>query len=78
MLYARSYQKQHREFIKSRYTDEDKYNAEKDRHREAILAPAVDLSESLRAALPDVCLLIVFDVLFFMLSILFFIRYDVH
>ncbi len=78
MLYARSYQRQHREFTKSRYEDEDKYNAEKDTHREAVLVPAVDLSTSFRAALPDICLLIVFNVLFFMLSILFFMTYDVH
>jgi ABC-type transport system involved in multi-copper enzyme maturation permease subunit len=78
MRYARSYQRQHREFIKSRYEDEDRYNAEKDTHREAVLVPAVALSASFRAALPDVCLLVVFNALFFMLSILFFVRYDVH
>ena len=78
MRHVRSYHKQHREFIKSKYKDEDKFNAEKDTYSEPVRVQAVALSTSFHAALPDICLLIVFNVLFFMLSILFFIRYDVH
>jgi ABC-type transport system involved in multi-copper enzyme maturation permease subunit len=78
MRYARSYHEKHREFVKGRYKDKDKFDSEKETYSKAVRVPAVAFSASFRGALSDICLLVVFNVLLFMLSILFFFRYDVH
>ena len=78
MRHVRSFRDVHRDFAKKRFTNRDEYNAERDKYREAPQMPSAAFSASLRVALPDICLLCIFNVLFFMLSVLFFIRYDVH
>ena len=78
MRYARSYYELHRESYMTFYRDEDAFEAGEDRYSKAIVVSPMDFSESFRSAALDICLLFVFNVLFFMLSVLFFIRYDVH
>lgn len=78
MRFSRSYYGPHREMIKLIWKDMSKYREEKKRFSKAIEVPSVTFSASLHAALPDICALAIFNVLFLMLSFLFFIRYDVH
>lgn len=78
MRYVRSYYEPHRELRKDYYRDREKFEAERENYSEPVEAPPMDFSASFRAAAPDICLLVVFNVLFFMLSVLFFVRYDVH
>lgn len=74
--HARSYHEPHREMIKLIWKDRDKYREEAKKFSKAIEVPSVNFSASLSAALPDICLLAILNVLFFMLSVLFFIRYE--
>ena len=76
--YARSYHDPHREMIKLIWKDRDKYREERKKFSKALEVPSVNFSASLNAALPDIGLLAILNVLFFMLSVLFFIKYDVH
>ena len=78
MDYVRSYHDPHREMIKLIWKDIRKYGEEKKKFSEVIEVPPVNFSTSLSAALPDICVLAILNVLLFMLSVLFFIRYDVH
>ena len=78
MSYIRSFRNQHREFTRNRFRDREKYNAEKEQYSKAVEVPRIDFAASFRSAAPDMCLLVIFNVLFLMLSVLFFIRYDVH
>ena len=78
MDYARSYNEKHREFAKKLWTDMPGFQAERGKYSKAAHVPPIAFSASFRAAAPDFCLLIILNVLFFMLSVLFFIKYDVH
>ena len=90
MRYTRSYHKAHREYVKQfqkkldklRWTDWDRYLKERDKKHEeygkTVESPTIHISASFRAAVLDICLLIVLNVMLFMLAVLFFIRYDVH
>jgi ABC-type transport system involved in multi-copper enzyme maturation permease subunit len=78
MEYVRSYHGPHREMIKFIWKDMSKYREETEKFKKLIEVPPVTFSASLSAALPDICVLAILNVLLFMLSVLFFIRYDVH
>lgn len=78
MSFARAFHEKHREFVKSLWTDREKFRVERARYQKTVDVPTIKLSASFRAAAPDVCLLIILNCLLFMLSMLFFIRYDVH
>lgn len=78
MNYVRSFYNQHRKFVQNQFRDKEKYDTEKEQYSKAVEPPHIDFAASFRSAAPDICLLVIFNVLFFMLSILFFIRYDVH
>jgi len=78
MNYVRSYYEPHREMIKLIWKDMSKYREETKKFTKLIEVPPVTFSTSLSAALPDICALAILNVLLFMLSVLFFIRYDVH
>jgi hypothetical protein len=78
MDYSRSYSEKHREFAKKLWTDMPEFQAGKGKYEKAVHVPPIAFSRSFRAAAPDICLLIILNGLFFMLSMLFFIRYDVH
>jgi ABC-type transport system involved in multi-copper enzyme maturation permease subunit len=78
MRYARSYHERHREFAKILWKDRDKFGEEREKYTKAVQAPPIPFAASFRSAAPDICLLAIFNILFFMLSILFFTRYDVH
>jgi hypothetical protein len=64
--------------MKTLWKDREKYGEDRKKFSKALEAPSIAFSASFRAAAPDICLLAIFNVLFFMLSVLFFIRYDVH
>ncbi len=78
MSFARAYSEKHREFAKSQWSNKDKFRAEREKYQKAVHVPSITFSASFRAAAPDFCLLIILNGLLFMLSMLFFIRYDVH
>ena len=78
MNYIRSFRDQYREFVKDRFRNKEKYDAEDERYSKASEAPRIDFAASFRSASTDICLLVIFNVLFLMLSVLLFIRYDVH
>jgi len=78
MDYVRSYHGPHREMIRLIWKDRDRYREETKKFKKLIEVPPVTFSASLSAALPDICALAILNVLLFMLSVLFFIRYDVH
>jgi len=78
MRYVRSYHEPHREFVKTLWKDREKFNEDRRKYSKTPDVPPIAFSASFRSAAPDICLLAVLNVLFFMLSVLFFIRYDVH
>lgn len=78
MSFARSYSEKHREFAKNQWSNKDKFRAEREKYQKAVHVPSITFSASFRAAAPDICLLVILNCLLFMLSMLFFIRYDVH
>ncbi len=78
MNFAHSYNEKHREFSKKLWTDMPAFLAEEGKYRKAAHVPPIAFSASFRVAAPDFCVLIILNVMFFMLSVLFFIRYDVH
>ena len=78
MNHARSFHGAHREMIKLIWKDREKQRAEREKFNKTPEVPTIAFSMSFQAALPDICLLVIFNVLFFMLSFVFFIRYDVH
>ena len=78
MDYARSYHNPHREMIKLIWKDMAQYREEAKKFKKVIEVPTITFAASLRAALPDICVLIILNVLLFMLSFLFFMKYDVH
>ena len=78
MSFVRGYNEKHREFAEKLWTDRGKFRAEREKYQKAVHVPPIGLSASFRAAAPDICLLIIFNGLLFMLSMLFFIRYEVH
>jgi len=82
MRYVRAYSDSHREFMHSIRTKRGKraelVAIQQEGYNKAIQTPPVDFSTSLLIAAPDICLLIILNVVFFMLSVLFFIRYDAH
>ena len=78
MSFVRAYNEKHREFAKTLWTDMPGFQKEREKYQKAVNVPSIDLSASFRAAVPDICLLIILNGLLFILSMLFFIRYDVH
>lgn len=78
MRYARIYYTTHSELIKYFWMDIRKFNKEAEKYNEAVQTPSVGFTASFRSAAPDICLLVIFNVLFLMLSVLLFIGYDVH
>ena len=78
MNFVRVFHEEHRAFAKSLWTDREKFQSEREKYQKAVDVPAINLYASFRAAMPDICLLIILNCLFFMLLMLFFIRYDVH
>lgn len=60
------------------WADSGKFNEERDKYNEAVQSPPIEFSASLRSAAADICLLVIFNVLLLMLSVLLFIGYDVH
>jgi len=78
MSFVRAYNEKHRDLAKSLWTDTPEFQKEREKYQMAVRVPSINLSASFRAAAPDICLLITLNGLLFMLSMLFFIRYDVH
>jgi ABC-type transport system involved in multi-copper enzyme maturation permease subunit len=78
MDYARSHHSPHREMIKLIWKDMTQYREETKKFKKVIEVPTITFAASFRAALPDICVLIILNVLLFMLSFLFFMKYDVH
>lgn len=78
MDYVRGYHQRHREFAKSLWKDINEYGKEREKYTKAVQVSSISFSGSFRAATPDICLLFIFNVLLLILSIMFFIRYDVH
>ncbi len=78
MNHVRSYHEPHRELMKTMWKDSKKYREDRKKFDKTVQVPSIAFSASFRVAAPDICLLVIFNVLFFMLSILFFIRYDIH
>ena len=78
MSYVRSFHEQHREFSRMRFRDRKKYNEGREQYKKAIEVPRIDFAASFRSSALDIFLLAVFNILFLMLSVLFFIKYDVH
>lgn len=90
MRYAYEYYKPHREDVKEYrmkyvrlfWTDRDKYKMEiakfNKRYSKSIESPTIGIATSFRAAALDICLLYIFNILLLMMSILLFVRYEVH
>ncbi len=78
MRYVRAYHEPHKEYAKYQWKEWHKFKAYREQYNEVAQIPSVRLSASFRAAAPDICLLIIYNALFFMLSVLFFAKYDVH
>lgn len=78
MNYIRLFQDKYREFSRNRFRDREKYNAEREQYKKAVEVPRIDFASSFQSAAIDISLLAILNILFFMLSILFFIKYDVH
>jgi ABC-type transport system involved in multi-copper enzyme maturation permease subunit len=78
MRHVRIHHEGHREISKMLWKDREKYYQERDKYiKPAEFAP-LDFSASFKLSLPDIILLIISNVLFLILSIMFFNRYDVH
>ncbi|MFC1715261.1 ABC transporter permease [Candidatus Poribacteria bacterium] len=78
MNYVRSYHKPQTKLLDIAWMDSEKFREEGGKYNKAVQAPPLDFAASFRSAMPDICVLIVLNVLFFILSILFFVRYSVR
>jgi hypothetical protein len=74
MRFIRDYSRRYEEFMSKVMNGEKVPNVEE---YNAFSATPESLDDSLNAALPDICLLVLLNVLFFMGAYLSFLRYEV-